>query len=328
MKMNWHLLLVMACAGSLLAACGGAAGDEDQDGSLEEAPAVPLSDRLAYMQTHGRLRAVDAESPRNKANKHTFFSAASQGTVNTGKNFNSGNICMLSGVWGNFSDYITVAGVNVSQYTSGEWYLSADVGAAMSAVCTEPGVFRAPPSSVEWLSDEGWNGRRTDGTSTFSLWWGDAITFLTDVTGEFEGAGESVHISQSFNVATASVVSVRTQAETAFADTFIRGGARSFFLGNPANGWLVKLYGYNNGAWVRGNVTNAGTWQFTVGESGGFSSYWLAPYDSAVCFLTRVSGDLNTSSDKVAVTTKNSNFYLAATAKAIGAARCLAYDQR
>jgi hypothetical protein len=327
MKMNWHLMLVMACAGSLLAACGGAAGDEDQDGSLEEAPAVPLSDRLAYMQTHGRLRAVDAESPRNKANKHTFFSAAS-GNLDTGKNFDVGNVCMLSAVWGNFSSGFTPARVNVSQYTWGEWYLSASVGAALSAVCTESGVFRAPPSTVAWLSDEGSNARRTDGTSTFSLWWGDAVTFLTGTTGEFEGAGESVHISQSFNVETASVVSVRTQADTAFADTYIRGNARSFFLGNPANGWLVKLYGYNNGAWVRGNVTNAGAWQFTVGESAGFSSYWLAPFDSAVCFLTRVSGDLNSSSDKVSVTTKESNFYLAATANAIGAARCLAYDQR
>ena len=154
------------------------------------------------------------------------------------------------------------------------------------------------------------------------------MTYLTDVTGEFEGAGESVHISQASSASSSSILNVRTQAETAFEDTFIRGGARSLFIGNPSNGWLVKLYGYNNGSWVRGNVTSAGTWQFTVGESGGYSSYWLAPYDSAVCYLSRVSGDLNTSSDKVFISTKATQVLVAATANAIGAARCMAYDQR
>jgi hypothetical protein len=324
MKMNWHYLVASMAVGALASACG-AAGDEGE--SNEGPPSVALSDRLAYMQMHGSVRALDAESPRNKGNKHTIFTAAS-GQVNTGKSFAAGNTCMLSGVWGNFSNSSNASSVMVHPYATGEWYLFADTGAAGSAICTEPGVFRAPPSSIEMLSNLGHASRATDGTSTTSMWWGDAITFLSEVTGEFEGDGESVHVSQSANVTTPSRLNARTGAETYFAMTYISVLGRSWFIGNPSNQWLVKLYGFTNGAWVRGNVSNAGTWQFTVGESGGFSSYWLAPFDSAVCYLTRVGGDLNSSSDKVNITTKESNFYLAATANAIGAARCFAYDQR
>ena len=100
MKTN-HALLVMAVAAGSLCACGGSVNDGDQSGSQSVPPAVALSDRLAYMKAHGRLAELDTTGPQDKGLKFSVFSKAG-GQLNTGK-FWDLNICMISGVWGNFS---------------------------------------------------------------------------------------------------------------------------------------------------------------------------------------------------------------------------------
>jgi hypothetical protein len=132
-------------------------------------------------------------------------------------------------------------------------------------------------------------------------------------------------MSQSASPTASSTLNVRTQHGSG---TYIAGEALSFFAGNPSAGRLVKMIGFRDGAWYRGDVSQSGTWQFTVGESGGYSSYYLAPYDNAVCYLSRISGNLNTSNDLVVISKTGTQFFLQEGGQAIGAARCMAYDQR
>lgn len=122
--------------------------------------------------------------------------------------------------------------------------------------------FVGPPGSVIWLMSP-WETRQmvTDDHKTAPLWFGDASSHIMQVEGEFEGFGENI-------------------------------------VGVPGSGSLVKLYGFQNGNWVRGNVNSSGTFKFAVGDPGGFSSYWLAPYDNALCYLTRFAGDADDNNDR------------------------------
>jgi hypothetical protein len=327
---NWHIGIQALVCVSLGVACGGPAEDDQADSGHDAQVGPPATadaaERLAYMREHGTVIQLDANEVREKAAAFSVFSSAEWLVVQGYTTADS--VCMVNGVWGNFSS--AEGSGNVSLRTHGtQWYLDAFQGGALQVVCTKYSNFSTPGGSVVYLSSEALVGRTSDGTSTANMYWGDAVTFLTHASGEFEGGAESVHIGQSSNPTGPSLLNVRTSAATApFVYTRIKGGARSFFIGPPTGAGLVKLIGYHNGSWVRGYVNSGvGTWHFTVGEPGGFSSYWLAPYDNAVCFLSRMSGDLDSSADKVSITKNGSQFYMAATGDAIGAARCMAYNQ-
>jgi hypothetical protein len=318
-RLSRCLLVLSGFVGTL--ACG-AASEDGEDGIGDALP----EDRLAQMHEHGFLTELDSSATRDKAADFAFVTSSSIGR-RTGYFIND-SVCMISGGWGDFSSDQFSGSVVVTHLNTGEWSVFQGSRGTGQVVCTKFSNFILPASSVAWISDEGWLTRTTDGASTRSFWWGDAITYLIGAKGEFEGGSESAHISQSKTASAASVLTLTTQEETFWQDTWIQAGARSFFIGVPNAGRLVKLYGFRDGGWVRGDMTSSGTFHFTVGEAGGFSSYWLAPYDNAVCYLVRFSGELDTGADKVQISKNGSQFFLAQTGNAIGTARCMAYDQR
>jgi hypothetical protein len=194
--------------------------------------------------------------------------------------------------------------------------------------CVKHSAFVPDAGGVHWIS--GWFP--VSGDPDFiphtdrDMWWGTAASFVSGISGEFAGGGEYVQVTQSTDGYKPSVLSAESQSSE------IDGVGFSYFVGVPKSGKLVKLYGYKNGSWVRGNVLSSGTFEYPVSTQAGFSSYWLPPRDKAFCYLTRVSGNFDGGGEQVRITVNGGQWFLnvqSGGGKYVsGKVRCMAYDQR
>jgi len=195
--------------------------------------------------------------------------------------------------------------------------------------CVRHSAFVTDPGGVHWISS--WlpvMGRvgyvQVDSRD---MWWGSAASYVSEVGGEFAGGGEYIRINQSTSGTTPSKIELRTLASE------LHGAGYSYFAGVPQSGNLVRLYGYNTaGNLRRGDVNSAGTYEFDVGTTSGYSSYWLAQRSRAFCYFTRVSGKFTGGAEQVKIEENEDYWFLSATHGASQAvyasARCMAYDQR
>jgi hypothetical protein len=158
------------------------------------------------------------------------------------------------------------------------------------------------------------------------MWWGTAASFVNAILGEFAGGGEYVQVKQSTDGYQPSVLSIESQSSK------IDGTGFSYFVGVPKSGKLVKLYGYKNGSWARGNALSSGTFEYSVNTQAGFNSYWLPPRDKAFCYLTRVSGNFDGGGEQLRITVSGAQWFVKAQSgggkHVSGKVRCMAYDQR
>jgi hypothetical protein len=241
-------------------------------------------------------------------------------------------LCVISGFYGQFSHpnhYFELYGSDANYWLRQDSaYLGeADAGRG-SVTCVRHSSFLADAGGVHWLSPWVSVGVDTDlwTLDDSNLWWGSAASFVSGISGEFAGGGEYVKVFQSTSATKPSILQGRTEASE------LDGGGHSYFVGVPQSGKLVKLFGYRNGSWVRGTVSSAGTFEYNVGTTAGFSSYWLPPRDKAFCYITNVSGNFDGGGERLQITVNGSQWFVKAQSVGgkflAGSVRCMAYDQR
>jgi hypothetical protein len=241
-------------------------------------------------------------------------------------------LCVVSGFYGKFEhmnhQFMLSAGGPNYHLWQDSMYLGVNGAGRGSVTCVRHSSFVADAGGVHWLSHQFGVIVDTDlwGLDTQDMWWGDAASFVSGIRGEFAGGGEHVKIFQSTSATKSSTIEGRTLASE------LQGDGSSYFVGVPDSGRLVKLYGYRDGSWVRGNVSSAGTFEYNVGTTAGFSSYWLPPRDKAFCYITNVSGNFDGGGERLQITVNGGQWFVSAQAAAnkfvAGSVRCMAYDQR
>jgi len=232
--------------------------------------------------------------------------------------------CVLSKVYGNYG------GTGEAIVSAGSTHWRAEGKGSMICV----------PYSKYKFGSGGWAGassafrlsRSSDGRSTRSTWWGDAITFVTGVRGEMEGRDDEVFIKQSTSATRASVEYLDWYSDPS---GYLNGYATSIFAGMPGNA-RTRLWGVSpQGHWTTGDTTSTGTFEFSVSVPSGYSSAYMAPTTEALCGFTRVAGDFDDNNERVQIYeyTGTSPTRWRLTAKESGAssaaakARCHNYDQ-
>ena len=196
----------------------------------------------------------------------------------------SQGFCYLAGVQGNFSTSADQTGIYISQgqallvgFNNVEW---------AKAICVDWSALTLMPNSptvapVRWLSDE-----FQTSTECFAeyrdAWWGDAVTFLTWVGGNFAATGWA-SITQSSHGNTTSRVSATSSCGD---NTRVYARGRSMFFGQPHAQDMPQFRGPNGqGPYdFAGNYSVASTAQDTLN---------MAPVDTAFCYLQGVWGTYN-----------------------------------
>jgi hypothetical protein len=250
-------------------------------------------------------------------------------------------VCALTGMQGDFADDDYDGGREFVQVThdQGRYRLETGPGRTGRMVCANMSNFARPAGSTlmrfsDFVSIDNVN---SDHSQNKNMFWGDAVTMISQVRGEFQSDQEYVQVTQSTNPSTPSVLRGRTTVGDFFDETSLGGGAHSVFMGNPNNHTLVKLIGYNTqGNLARGNVSSSGTFEMPVNTHSGFSSYWLSTTtgnNSGLCYFTKLSGDFNGNGESATITVRNGRWFLEAKYGGVSRgtnakARCLAYDQR
>jgi len=246
------------------------------------------------------------------------------------------NLCVLSGVSGDFhfSDPDDNQ-VFLTATDAGRWSSYFRMPGTGYQICTKwynfvTGDERTPILSksvdVEFTAiDEA----RSEAASP-----GDFATFVAGMAGEFAGGGEYVTAEQSGSLTENSRIKAQTLTGHYLpwpdsSHIWGMGYSVGFVGGTPK---LVNLWGFVNGAFKRGTINSAGTYTFDVSTVSGYSSYWMADTDRAVCYLSRISGNLDGGGEGIRIVKNGSQWFLkswAAGGKAVmGSSRCLAYDQR
>lgn len=241
-------------------------------------------------------------------------------------------LCVISGFYGKFEHInhdFTLSSSNDEYYLwQDSMYLGVNGAGRGSITCVRHSHFLAGDGGVHWLGGPFMVGVDTDlwGLDDTNMWWGDAASFVSGIRGEFAGGGEHVRVFQSSSATVPSTLEARTEASE------LQGQGTSYFVGVPQSGKRVKLYGYRDGGWIRGTVSTAGTFEYNVGTTAGFSSYWLPPRDKAFCYITNVSGNFDGGGERVQITVNGDQWFVKAQAAAgkfvTGSVRCMAYDQR
>jgi hypothetical protein len=241
-------------------------------------------------------------------------------------------LCVASSFYGKFESVYDEFNV---QQTDGTWNIRTDNSflgpndtGRGAMTCVKHSAFVPDAGGVHWVST--WFPVSGDPDyiphEDRDLWWGTAASFVNAISGEFAGGGEYVQVKQSTDGYQPSVLSIESQSSE------IDGIGFSYFAGVPKSGKLVKLYGYKNGSWVRGNALSSGTFEYSVGTQAGFSSYWLPPRDKAFCYFSRVSGNFDGGGEQLRITVSGGQWFLKAQSGAgqyvSGNVRCMAYDQR
>lgn len=242
-------------------------------------------------------------------------------------------LCVASSFYGKFESDNDVFEVQQSNDAWGirtnNWmFLGPNDTGRGAMTCVKHSAFVPDAGGVHWVS--GWLpvSAQTDFIAHYDrdMWWGTAASFVNGIGGEFAGGGEYIRVTQSTDGYKPSVISAETQASE------LDGVGFSYFVGVPKSGKLVKLYGYKNGAWVRGSALSSGTFEYPVSTQAGFSSYWLPPRDKAFCYITRVSGNFDGGGEQLRITVNGGQWFLnvqSGGGKYVsGKVRCMAYDQR
>ena len=336
-----------------------------QDDQPANPPLASAQDQLAFMAKHGTFAEESAGDDREVSKAVTFRELTipedsyTEYVIGPAPNK---EVCVLAGMRGDYdagyfcsscyngvppSFPLGYQGVHLSQVdyaimgdgtvVEDKWLLSSDgyQSAAGSAICVPWSNWPSVPNGgVKWVSGEWYRGIRgtyADYHAQATLWLGDAASFLATVGGELEGWGEKGHIVQATSASANSVLhSESTNGGFGNEADFI-AGAYSVFVGVPGQGRLVRTINYNtSGEWVRGTVNSSGTTEYATDTESGFSSYWLAPRDMGLCYLTYVGGDFNGYGESTRIRSRASQWFLESVAgggKVRGRARCMAYSQ-
>jgi hypothetical protein len=232
-------------------------------------------------------------------------------------------LCVMSRLTGRLELY----GDLFSVLPKGDRYETKVGGAPFGTVkCVAHSHFVTDPGGEHWLSESVRVHAEDGATDEADLWWGSAASFVTNVMGRFRGGGEVLQIQQSTAGDEPSVFVARAQSRGVWGD------ALSYLAGVPRSGRLVRLYGFRNGSWVRGTVNSAGTFEYNVSTTSGFSSYWLPPRDKAFCYLTKLGGQFDGGGEALEISENGSQWVVGVRSgggqSVRGAVRCMAYDQR
>lgn len=233
--------------------------------------------------------------------------------------------CVLAGMKGD------LASAAVTRPNNGNWRMSANHGAW--ALCFPVNNFSGPAGSGYLVSsdgdcyahvrDEWFGGTQRD---TDACWWGDALSFVSDVSGIWDGGGEYVRVDQSSAASSSSTLVVNSAANKE-----LFGYARSVFYGVSGGTRLVRLMGYNSsGISARGTMASSGTYLMSVSTYSGYDGYWLSPTSSAACALTKLGGEFNGNGEIARISPSDSWWYLqsiAGSGDVWASARCMAYNQ-
>jgi hypothetical protein len=246
------------------------------------------------------------------------------------------NLCVLSGVSGDFhfSDPVTNS-VDLVANSAGRWVGYFDVPGTGYQICTKWYNFVTGDERTPILTENvDVEFSAIDEARSEDTFPGDFATFVAGMAGEFEGGGEYVSAEQSGSLTENSRIKAQTlvghylpwpQSAHIWGNAYAVG-----FAGGTSK--LVNLWGYANGAFKRGTINSAGTFTFDVSTLSGYSSYWMADTDRAVCYLSRISGNLDGGGEGLRIVKNGSQWFLKSWAasgrSAMGSARCLAYDQR
>jgi hypothetical protein len=308
---SWHIIaatqFVIACGGMDEQAADpeGAAGATATPGNIIPGADVPAG---VMPKATATTEYYDDAFPRYTVSKTTHF-------------------CVLTGIKGNYSHEHAEFGLSVDD----TWFLWRQYADNHGWVtCTSMNNFVGNPGYERLLGARSWVAGSTSYVAgdSANMWWGDAASFISRVGGHWEGGGEYVKIRQSANAYASSVITLQSRQSDGSEAT-----GYSFFVGVPGEGRLVRLWGYNTaGAVTRGTVASSGTFEMVVGTTSGYSSYWLAPIDNGICYLTYFSGNFDGGAEEVRIfkeagrwvlhAKSNSNKYIRA------AARCMDYNQR
>lgn len=242
-------------------------------------------------------------------------------------------LCVASSIYGKFEHENHEFDVEHGSSTWGmrtdpAMYLSPNDTGRGAMTCVRHSAFVPDDGGVHWISGNFSAFGDTDfiAHTDTNMWWGTAASFVSGISGEFNGGGEYVRVTQSTDGYAPSVISAETQASV------LDGLGYSYFVGVPKSGKLVNLYGYKNGSWVRGNVLSSGTFEYPVNTQAGYSSYWLPPRDKAFCYFTRVSGNFDGGGEQLRITVNGGQWFVSAQSGGgkyvAGRVRCMAYDQR
>lgn len=118
-------------------------------------------------------------------------------------------------------------------------------------------------------------------TQTADMWPGMAVAFLSGVVGQFEGGGEVLKIIS----ASSSAAPARVSAETHYCDRpLVDGSGYSLFVGIPD-----------------GRHTTKRSYATSVSTASGAKTKKLATTREALCYLTKVSGDLDGAPERVRI---------------------------
>jgi hypothetical protein len=251
-----------------------------------------------------------------------------QGNPDTRMVPGSTHICALSLVQGNFRG----GGERVRVYikSDGWWYIggaSKQNGVAGAAWCAPMADFIGPnhgggsepwrDHSVEYSNYAGDPPLLPTGGCPFRAatraWGGDSATWLTRISGTFDGGAEYVKAEQISSLVGNSTI-------WASGDCYkqMTAGGYSFFVGNLDSPKLAKFRGPNG----VGTAAVAGEY---LGTSAGVN---MASITEAFCYLTRAGGSLKSSNDRVFLHRTPTNWNLSVRGGAQASARCFLYDQR
>lgn len=230
---------------------------------------------------------VSALNPSYNSQLYTWI----QGTVGPVKMKDTANwFCSLTRVTGAFRG--GGEQIRVFANSDGFWYLtgaSQQSGVAGDARCWLKSHFLGVSQTgttqpARWISDEfsvvssgsgGFPVKFCALTGLASTWWGDAVTSLTGISGNFQGGSEIAQVRQSNDGFTASLLSAAT------CQNWLASFGYSFFVGNPSTGKAALFQGPN------GTGTAAAAGEYAT--SGAL--VYMARTDRAMCTFTRIAGN-------------------------------------
>jgi len=216
----------------------------------------------------------------------------------------SNTFCYLAGVSGAF-----VGGgeaVEVFPGSQGSWQASVQSqqgGAEATVNCVAISAFQTEvggPSNVGSVFWYGTNSQNTGPSGGFAwvtgtMWQGDSVAMVSGITGQFDGGGEFVEVSQATTASAYNQINVQAESPNG-----VGGWEQALFLGKPGTGFLPTFYGPNGSATT---AANAGIYTASASAGSQPAAIVMAPTDAAVCFLTKIGGAFAGGGERVQIGT-------------------------
>jgi hypothetical protein len=189
------------------------------------------------------------------------------------------------------------------------------------ATCVPLSDFKLDPGGVTLISGMAAVIRDCGGSSSANLWSNHAVSFLTAVRGEFEGGGEKADIVSSDWVRNPAAVStVRASSQQCKTGKHVEAIGRSFFPGVLGQTW---------GAFRSLS-------RVSISTASGPRRKQLGRTASGVCYLTKISGDLDGAPERIRIypemDASGAEWWWIEVTKGDGSAyadaECVSYDQR